>query len=288
MKELLKKEKYDLVHAFFGVPCGFIAMLSGKPYIISLRGSDVPYYSKKYSLLDFFFLQFLYRSLWAKARYVVANSIGLRNLAYKTINQYPIEVIPNGISLSQFAPMQRNEKFTVVSTSRLIPRKGLDYLIEAFAEFAKDRNDVALEMYNDGELREELEKLAEKLGVGEKVKFFGDVGNDHVKKVLGRCHVFVLPSLNEGMSNSLLEALASGLVVVVTDVGGTRELVDDDNGFIVRKKSSKDILKALEIMYSDRGLVEKMGENSRKRVENMDWSNIADEYFNLYESVVND
>jgi glycosyltransferase involved in cell wall biosynthesis len=288
MKELLDSNKYDLVHAFFGVPCGFIAMLSGKPYVISLRGSDVPYYSRKYSLLDFLFFRFLYKRLWGRARYVVANSIGLRDLAYRTISQYRIEVIPNGISLKEFVPMKKNDKFTVVSTSRLISRKGLNYLIEAFAQFAQDKDDVVLEMYNDGELRGQLEGLAKKLGVGDKVKFFGDIGNEQVKKVLGKGHVFVLPSLNEGMSNSLLEALASALAVIVTDVGGTRELVDDDNGFVVRKKSSKDILKALEIMYSDRKMVERMGDNSRKRVESMDWSSIADEYFNLYESVVND
>jgi glycosyltransferase involved in cell wall biosynthesis len=286
MMELLNSKKYDLVHAFFGVPCGFIAMLSGKPYMISLRGSDVPYYSRKYSLLDFFFFRFLYKRLWGKARYVVANSIGLRDLAYRAISQYPIEVVPNGISLKEFVPMRRNEKFTIVSTSRLISRKGLNYLIEAFAQFANGKEDVVLEMYNDGELRGELEKLTGKLGVSDKVKFFGDVGNEQVKKVLGRCHVFVLPSLNEGMSNSLLEALASALAVIVTDVGGTRELVDDDNGFVIRKKSSKDILKALEIMYSDRDMVERMGESSRKRVESMDWSRIADEYFNLYQAVV--
>jgi glycosyltransferase involved in cell wall biosynthesis len=286
MKELIGKNRYDLVHAFFGVPGGFLALLSGKPYVVSLRGSDVPFYSRKYVIFDFLFFRFLYKAIWGKAKYIIANSIGLRDLAYRTIKEFPIEVIPNGISLDSFKPSERNKKFTVVSTSRLIERKGLNYLIDAFAQFAKEKKDVALEMYGDGVLRKDLEDQVVQLGVTDKVIFFGDISNDKMKEVLGKGHVFVLPSFNEGMSNSLLEAMASALPVIVTDVGGTRELVDDDNGFIIRKKNSNDILKSLEVLYSTKGLVQRMGASSRKRVEEMDWSNIASTYFNLYQAAI--
>ena len=87
-KGLLKKKQYDIIHAFFGVPCGYIAMLLSKiykiPYLVSLRGSDVPGYNKKYRLLDFLFFSYLSKKIWKRAKVVVANSQWLKNLAYKT------------------------------------------------------------------------------------------------------------------------------------------------------------------------------------------------------------
>jgi glycosyltransferase involved in cell wall biosynthesis len=285
IKELDKENKYDLIHTFFGVPCGFLAMLMKKPYIVSLRGSDVPFYSQKYRLLDTFLFQFLYRVIWGKAEYVVANSQGLRDLAYKTIDKYQIDVIYNGVDINMFKPLTKEKDFSIVSTSRLIERKGLKYLIEGFAKFAKNKKDVRLDFYNEGNQQEELEQFVVELGIKEKVKFLGMADRKELAKSIPKYHIFALPSLNEGMSNSLLESLACGLAVIATDVGGTKELVDETNGIIVEKESSEEIFNALERLYKDRGLLESMGAKSRKKAEGMSWSSVAKEYMKLYKEI---
>ncbi len=279
------RDRYDLIHAFFGIPCGFLAMLSGKPYITSLRGSDVPFYSKKYEKLDKYIFQHLSKLIWKKSEYVVANSEGLRDLAYEAYDKKEIGVIYNGVDIDIFKPKEKEDGFVVVSTSRLIERKGLDYLIKAFSKFSKGKDDVELRFYGDGNQREKLEDLVKELGIEDKVKFFGETDREDIAKVIPTAHVFVLPSKNEGMSNSLLEAMASGLAVIATDVGGTKELVNSSNGIIVEKESVNDIYNALEKLYSNRELVKDMGIESRKKAEDMSWEKMGESYLRLYNSI---
>jgi glycosyltransferase involved in cell wall biosynthesis len=282
---LMNVKSYDLIHAFFGVPCGFLAMLTGKPYIVSLRGSDVPFYSKKYAMLDKIFFQHLSKIIWNRAEYVVANSEGLRDLAYETYDKKEIGVIYNGVDVETFKPGNKDDGFNVVSTARLIERKGIDYLIKAFAQFAKDKEDVELRLFGGGNQRDELEMLVKDLNIEDKVKFFGEKKREELAVEVPKCQVFALPSKNEGMSNSLLEAMASGLAVIATDVGGTKELVDNSNGVIVEKESVEDIYNALEKLYKDKNMLKKMGEISREKTENMTWGNMADSYLKLYEDI---
>lgn len=280
------KNDYDLIHAFFGVPCGFLAMLTGKPYIVSLRGSDVPFYSEKFKKLDKFVFQYLDKIIWKKAKYVIANSEGLRDLAYKTYNKKKIDVIYNGVDIDKYYPSKKfPQKFIVVSTSRLIERKGLDYLIKAFKDFSRQKEDSELRFYGDGAQANELKQLTENEKIARKVHFYGDTSREKLQEELRKSSVFVLPSLNEGMSNALLEAMASGLPVIATDVGGTKELVNGDNGFVIRQKNVKDIQDALEKLYLDNKLRVNMGRRSREKAEKMSWKNMADSYLSLYKKV---
>jgi L-malate glycosyltransferase len=282
-KWMLKNRKdYDLIHAFFGIPSGFLAMLIGKPYIVSLRGSDVPFYSKKYEKLDKYIFQHLSKLIWKRAKCVVANSEGLRDLAYETYNKKDIGVIYNGVDTDMFKPKEKDDEFTIVSTSRLTERKGLNYLIEAFGEFQNGKENVRLIFYGDGDQREELEDMVEELDIKDKVEFKGEASREDISKNISKCHLFVLPSKNEGMSNSLLEAMASGLAIIATDVGGTKELVDSKNGFVVKKEDSREIKEGLERLYNDRELLIRMGKESRRKAEGMSWGNMAREYLDLY------
>lgn len=287
-KKLLKEKDYDLVHAFFGIPCGYIAMGLDKKYIVSLRGSDVPFYSKKYHLLDKLVFQHLSRKIWANAEFVVANSQGLKDLAHETIPEQEISVIYNGVEWVEELPKGRGDKFVVVSTSRLMERKGLDYLIRGFVKFAEGKDDVELRFYGGGDQMEKLQSITKELNAEDKVIFFGDKQREFVYKEMVRSSAFGLPSRNEGMSNSLLEAMARAIPVIATDVGGTKELVDETNGFIVEKENSDQIAEALEKLYQDRSLIEKMGQAGREKARSLSLENIADQYIKLYRKVADD
>ncbi|THB64918.1 MAG: glycosyltransferase family 4 protein, partial [Spirochaetaceae bacterium] len=165
-RKLIKNERIDVVHAFFGVPCGWIAKRLGLPYIVSLRGSDVPGYSKRMRLLENLGMRRLSAGIWQRAAYTVANSKGLADLAAKTVpQQYPI--IPNGVDCETFCPPETDdnnrlegEPLRLISTGRLIPRKGYDLLIQALGQ-------EELVLIGDGPEKQNLMDLAK----GKKVVF---------------------------------------------------------------------------------------------------------------------
>ncbi len=280
-KRLMKKEKFDLIHAFFGIPCGFIAQKLKLPYIVSLRGSDVPFYSKKYYWFDKFFFKRLSKRIWKKSDAVIANSNGLRELALSCVPGQKIGVIYNGIDVDEFVAKKsysRTGKLKALCVGRLIERKGFGFVVEATRKL---KGKVSVDFAGDGPKLDSLKKMSRGLDVN----FLGLVSHDKLGKIYRNYDVFVLPSFNEGMSNTVLEAMAAGLGIIVTDTGGTRELLNG-NGFMVKSGSSDDIADKLRLYLEDRRLVEKHGKKSRKLAENMSWEKVAKDYFKLYEKVV--
>lgn len=285
-KKLLKQNSYQLVHAFFSTPCGIIAYRLKQPYIVSLRGSDVPFYNQRFRVLDKLVFQRLSKTVWKNARAVIANSNGLKQLAFKTLPNFQFNVIYNGIDIERFIPKSTKEDtFTVLSTSRLIRRKGIEFLIKGFAKFIEKSRNSKLVLVGDGDQKGELINLVNSLGITNYVEFLGSVPHDEIAQIYRNSDAFVLPSFNEGMSNSILEAMASGLPIISTSTGGSEELVSNNNGFIVEKENSEQIAEKLFTLYSNRELVDKMGNESRKKAETMSWSNMAKEYFKIYKNV---
>lgn len=287
---LLRKERFDVIHAFFSVPCGFMATILSLwyrvPYVVSLRGADVPGYSERFTGM-YIFLRPLIRCIWSRAARVVSNSAGLRMLALQTNVGQSIDMIPNGIDIAEFRPDSARETdgiFRILCVSRITPRKGIRYLIEGFDALQK-KNPSKMELWviGEGDELSELRGLVYSLGLRSSVKFFGRMNHEKLASFYGLADVFVLPSLNEGMSNTMLEALASGLPIIATVTGGTEELVrDGENGLYIEKQSSEDIALKLKQVLNDVELRKKMGESSRARAEKMSWGSVASQYADLY------
>jgi L-malate glycosyltransferase len=289
-RKLIKKEKVDLTLAFFTVPCGFLAGCFKRkfktPYIVSLRGSDVPGYSERFTLI-YNFLTPLIKNIWKKADRVVANSEGLKKLAFETKPNQEIEIIYNGIDIEEFKPVIRSlasdGKVKLLCVSRLTERKGINYLIDAFKIISEEHNNIFLNIIGEGDAKDELVKQAENLSIRDKINFAGRIKHDQLPKIYERADIFVLPSLNEGMSNTILEAIASGLPVVATDTGGTQELIKDGvNGLVVKMKDTNDLAEKIEKLINDRGLRQKMAEESRNLALKFSWKCIAEKYVELF------
>ena len=245
-KKWTKQNHCDLIHSFFSVPCGLIAFLLGKPYIISLRGSDVPFYNDRFYWLDKLILKELHGFIWNKAERVIANSEGLKALAQKSFPDQQIDIIPNGIDTEEFMPNEQiftHKNLQLVSTGRLIKRKGYSILIEAL----NGLNNVTLTLIGSGYQKESLDALAKRFMVD--VKFLGRVDHQDLPYHLNKADVFVLPSFNEGMSNSVLEAMGCGLPVIITETGGAEELING-NGTVVKKHDIKALQNAI-LKYSN-------------------------------------
>ena len=278
-KELINKNEYDLCHCWTGWPAGIIGYKLRKqvPYIIALRGSDVPGYSSRLKILDKIVFSSLSKLVWKNAKFVITNSEGLKKLALKTFNT-KIDVIYNGVDVDEFKPLKNKKigkKIKLISTGRLIERKGYNYLIEAL----KVNNNIELTLIGEGNLKKELEDLAKKNKVN--VKFLGRVNHKLISNYLRNADIFILPSLNEGMSNSILEAMACGLPIITTDVGGSKELIKD-NGFIVKKADSETLKYSIEKFLNNPKLIKQMGNTSKKIAKKMNWNNITKKYLEIY------
>lgn len=279
---------FDRTIAFFGIPCGALALWFkwrfGIPYVVSLRGSDVPGYSEKYDRLYLFLAPFV-RLVWKKALAVVPNSRGLAELAGKTAPRQAFEIIPNGVDTEEFRPdpaRERDGYFRILSVSRLTPRKGIRFLVRAMKPLRERKEKLELWIVGDGEEWPSLRALAKECGVSDKVKFFGAVPHEHLGRYYGLADVFCLPSQNEGMSNTVLEALAAGLPIVATVTGGTEELIrDGENGFFVAQQSPEDLTEKLGKLLADESLRVRMGEAGRKRAEEMNWESVAGQFLEL-------
>lgn len=294
-KKLIQKNKYDLSHSFFTVPCGFVSFLINKkyriPYIISLRGSDVPGYSDRFVFL-YKIIKPLIKIIWKNSFAVISNSQGLRELALKTNPKQAIGIIYNGIDISDFVPKseKRPADKVIITTgaSRVTDRKGIDYLIRAIKILDQKYPNIHLKALGDGNAKANLENLAKELGLEKKVEFIGRIPRENTAPYYQEAGIFVLPSFNEGMSNAMLEALASGLPLIATNTGGTSELVEEGvNGLVIKTKDVQDLADKIEILMKDEDLRKKMGEASRRKAEAMSWEKVAKEYIELYNKIFN-
>jgi L-malate glycosyltransferase len=286
-KDLIKRGEYDLCHAFFGIPCGHIARKFRLPYVVSLRGSDVPFYNERFRWLDRLFFRRLSVEIWGNARVVVANSEGLRELALRTAPAQPIRVIPNGVDVETFRPAasKRTGGLRVLCVSRLIERKGIEYLLRAMAELRGAP--CTLTLAGTGNLESHLRALCQTLGIGDAVRFLGFVPHEQIVPVYQEHDVFVLPSLNEGMSNTVLEAMACGMPVLMTNTGGASELIEDGaNGYLFEARSPKAVADKLRRYLGDPSLAAAHGARARQIAERRSWSGVADAYRSLYTEVL--
>lgn len=181
------------------------------------------------------------------------------------------EVVYNGVDVERFL-CQRTRALTqsaahgllIGSVGRLVPVKNYALLLEAVARLANFRS-CRLLLIGDGPERAGLERLAARLGLGSRVAFCGH--RDDVPQLLEQVDVFVLPSLSEGMSNTLLEAMAAGLPVVASDVGGNRELIEPDRtGMLFRSGDVAALTGRLEQLLGSSELRARLGEAAALRV----------------------
>ena len=291
---VLRKKRIDIIHTFFGLPSGVLSFLAKKifavPYIIRMGGSDVPGfnpYRLKVSLKAF--TPFLLR-IWQDAAILIAVSHGLRSLALKADPGANILVIPNGVDTQKFRPvpiLNRMEN-NILFVGRLASqRKGVQFLLQAVRKLNEENLPCRLTVIGTGPHKPRLEKMTRDLNL-KNVKFLGYVPNERLPTYYNEADVFALPSSSEGMSNVILEAMACGLPVVATNVGGNPELVDDGKtGLLVPPENADALYDAFLQLLLGKEKGKKMGMLGRKKIKHFfTWNRIAMEYLQLYEAIL--
>jgi len=284
--KLSKTNRYEMSFSFAGVPAGAISyvlsLVRKLPYWISLQGPDVPGFEGRYCYL-YPFLKPLIRSIWRNAAIVTAISEQQQRLAAKTMPELIVPIFHNGVDTDLFRPVTNNAERTlpnIVCVGRLIERKGQHYLIRAFSQLLTKKPMAAtLTFVGTGDSEESLRLLAKNLGIDSSVTFRGFVPRHEMPSIYRDADVFVLPSQSEGMSMALLESMACGLPVVVTDVGGTQELVKDGvNGLVIQWADVSALVAAVERVIDDHELRQTMGRQNRLIAQNFNWQSIARSY----------
>lgn len=282
--------KPDATIAFFGIPSGPVALLlkltSGVPYIVSLRGGDVPGFQPYDLALFHKLLGPVIRLLWHKAAATVANSGGLQALGRKFAPEISVGVIPNGVDATAFHPATeataRRGPVRLLFVGRVVYQKGLDVLLRALAALPHDL-DYELEIIGDGDARPALTLEAAQLGLAPRLTFAGWCERAHIAERYRAADLFVFPSRDEGMPNVVLEAMASGLPIVATAIAGSEELVrEGENGHLVPTEDHTALSAALARLIRGAESRRAMGRASRERVEReYTWTRVAACYLDL-------
>jgi glycosyltransferase involved in cell wall biosynthesis len=286
----------DIVHIFFGIPDGPVGSLLkrvyGLPYIISLRGADVPSDEVKRFTRHYKVLRPLVRWLWHDADAVVAVSNGLREFALQTTPDVPIEVIPNAIELSVFIPpLHRNGDGLVhlLFVGRFNAFKNVEMLIEAVDCLrAKGVDNFELQLVGEGEQRANVERLVSEKGLAKYVRLAGWVDRTALIERYRQADLFVTATTWEGMPNTVLEGMACGLPVVATRASGLEELVRDGvNGYLVNLNDPEALADRLASLITNPYERKRMSKESRKIAEQeFDWAYITEAYVRIYERIL--
>jgi glycosyltransferase involved in cell wall biosynthesis len=296
-QKLLKNTKYDLEHFFFSLPTGILSVSPFRqrklPYIVSLRGSDVPGYDLFNQNLERFhkLLLPLTKSIWRNASAVVALSQGLKDIAVKAAPAQEIDIISNGIEVDHFYPAARVEKkqeepLKLITVSRLLERKGIHHLLEAIAK--PSPLPVTLTIVGTGSYEDELRKICTDLDLNDRVNFTGFIRRDELPELYRQHDVFALPSQTESFGLVFAEAMSCGLPILGTFVGGIPELVRHEiDGILVNPAQPGEIRESLETMLDNPEKTIAMGLAARQRIEEKySWRFIAEQYLECYQKVL--
>lgn len=190
-------------------------------------------------------------------------------------------VIPNPVDIEGLQPYEGEREKRVVAVGRLQPQKNHKLLIRAFARFAEEYPEYTLELYGKGEQEAALKELSSQLGIESKVVFCGF--SDRVKEAINSAAMYVLSSDYEGISNSMLEAIALGVPVIATDcpIGGSRMYLQDGrNGLLVPVGKIQPLAEAMKKIAGNREFAGQLSREGRKLREENRVEQIADCFLN--------
>jgi glycosyltransferase involved in cell wall biosynthesis len=292
IRRLLRAAEYDAVHFYFSLPTGALIPflnLGKTPVIVSLRGSDVPGYDSHNRNLEWAHavLRPFTRWIWRRADRVVPVCESLGRMALRTLPELDYTVIPNGVDLQRFHPpasrrARRSGPVRCIAVARLVERKGVADLIRAIGSL--ERGSYELEIVGTGPDEHLLRELVASLRLDGLVKFSGSLDRATVARRYRDADLFTLASVEEAFGNVFAEAMASGLPIVGSAVGGIPDLVQHcRNGLLVPPRDPFSLAAAIRHLGENPALRVEIGNRNRAQAEaTLSWDRITTRYLSLY------
>ena len=289
-----KEIKFDLIHAHFTYPFGYIGVKlkekSGKRLVITAHGYDIyglPFTNKYWENKIAYTLN--------NADRVITVSKSNLDCIQKLKTSTNTKIIPNGYDSNLFKPMDKAEcrnkvglssdKKVILTVGNLVKIKGHKYLIEAMKEIVKKRRDVLCLIIGSGNLKTRLENQIKKLEMAEFVKLLGGIPHNEIAFWMNACDLFVLPSLSESFGVVQVEAMACGKPIVATYNGGSEEIItSEDYGYLVEtgnpERLAEKILLALDKNWNEEYILD--------YAKQFAWEKITKEIIGVYKEVMKD
>jgi len=264
---MVRRFNIDLIHAHFLIPPGLIGVcvgsLLGKKTAVTAHGSDLLIQAKNP------ILRRLIKFVLKRADYVLVVNQNLQEKVLELgINPDKIYITPNAVDVEKFNPQNKelppnvkisSDKPVLLFVGNLVFQKGVKYLLEAKKLM---KTGAELVIVGDGPLRQDLE-MKVRDGKISNVIFTG--ARRDVDEIMPSADVFVLPSISEGFPITILEAMASGLPVVATNVGGISEVMNEDVGIMVNPSNPRELASALDKILENETLMIDMGAAAREQ-----------------------
>lgn len=294
LPRIMRASKAQGIIVFFSFPSGPLAWWAHRlwkvPYVVSLRGGDVPGAEPGLARMHRL-LAPLRRRILREAQQVVANSDGLKQMS-EMADPIPVRVISNGVDANYFSPRKRtvsevSAPFHFLFVGRLQEQKNLHFTLNQIAVLRQRANrQFIFDIVGDGPLRASLEAQASRAGLADVVRWHGWLDKQALRSQYSRAECLLNLSLYEGMPNVVLEAMACGLPAIVSRVAGNEALVKDGiNGFVCNLDDPECVQLALSSMLENGKLSVCFGENARhSAVGTYSWKQVAGDYAKIFES----
>lgn len=288
LKKIIKHFKPDVLHAHYATSYGLVGALSDfHPFVISSWGSDVMKFPNK---------NFVARSIlkynFKKADVLCATSKTIEDCIHEVIKK-PVSVIPFGIDLNEFTPKKVESlfaegDFVLGSIKPLESLYNIDVLIKAFARLHPAHSNLRLLLIGEGTEQDHLKTLCKDLGVAESVTFTGRVPFSEISRYYNMLDVLVNISEYESFGVSVIEAMACGKPVIVSNVGGLKEVVKDDSvGIKVNAGDVAGTADAIQKLISDKEFYKTIAVNARQHVtEKYNWQDNLKQMIGIYQGLI--
>ncbi|MBI2673879.1 MAG: glycosyltransferase family 4 protein [Candidatus Zambryskibacteria bacterium] len=274
------KRKYDAYWAIMTnmlFPIVLMRFLGNRtPYILTLQDGDPFEYVFKRLRIRIFLPLLKYGFRHATKIQTISTYLAgwARQMGYKD----EIEVIPNGVDVDRFKiqdlGFKNKDNLLLITTSRLVKKNAVGDIINALKYLP---GKVKLRIIGSGPLESDLKKLVKDLKLNTRVEFLGHVSHFDISKCLREADIFVRPSLSEGMGSSFIEAMAAGLPIIATPVGGIPDFLEDGKtGLFCEVNNPQSIAEQVKKLMNDDNLRKNLKENGQKLVrEKYDWNLIV-------------
>ena len=282
---LARREKYDIIHCHFIIPGGLLAWIVSKvtkiPFLITCHGSDVPGYNPdRFGLIHKLLLP-AWRILVSRTSLLTSPSQYLKRLILQNHPDANVTVVPNGIYTDQFDRVPKEK--SILMCSRILPRKGFQYAIEALRDMELDWQ---VHVVGEGPYLPALKRLARDSKTP--IKFWGWLDKSHSRyyELFNKSSIFIFPSEAESFGMVMAEAMAAGNAIIASNIPAHREVLGNA-GLLVEVRNVEQIRKQLQRLIEDEHLRQELEEKARLRVSEMfAWEVVAQKYVDCYELVL--
>jgi len=273
----------DVIHVFsnsgwswqlFSAPVLWLAAIRKTPVIINYRGGEAQQYFEQSITVV--------RPSMKRAKRIVVPS-GYLAAVFQKFKIDDVIVIPNIINLERFKPKQHQKGHHLIITRNLEAIYGIETAIQALKLIKTDYPDVRMTIAGSGQQKEHLQQRVKALGLEENVYFTGKLTPDEVVKLYQEADVMLNPTTVDNMPNSVLEALACGVPVVTTNVGGIPFIVEDGKTALWVEVGDFDMMaKKVMALFKDESLYQRLVLNGLTEVQKYSWPNVRQQWLSLY------